>query len=221
MDQSPPTTVHLDTGNKILIQADTAFGHVTRTGEVVDVGNYAFRVKCDEPLTTDELEPGQRIRISLTDRQNILPVETQYVRVLDDNPHIVILRLPSSQWRKNRRTFFRGEIHVNAILIKSEGERLKGYTDNISGGGALLRLDVELSIGDELECILVIPKQEKIGVRVRVVWANHQMSPKAYGIKFINIKSRAQNRICRMVMVQEFEQRRATIRELNERNAIR
>ncbi len=219
---SVPDT-RLEFGRKVLVQADTPMGSVRISGRVTDVGSHSFRIKCSSPIPKDDLHPGQTLTISLVDKKGVLPVTTGFVRILDEDLHVMVMRLPSDDWRQNRRAFFRGEIALPAVILRSDRTRLQGMTSNISGGGALVVLNAPLKMGEEFHLTIQITKKETIGARAQVVWSmfDEEQGVGHYGINFMDIKPRDENRICRLVLVNEFEKRRSEIRDISDRGKKR
>ncbi len=210
-------------GRRLLIHADTSMGTVRTVGKVIQIGDYSFRMKCDTPLPTDYLEPGQSVTVSLIGNTQVLPVSTGFIRMLDDEPDVMVIKLPSSEWRENRRAFFRGEVSLPITIVRGDGSRLEGVTGDISGGGSMIIMTSKLENGDEVSFITDIPDAGVVRLRARIVWANfdEQAGKGHYGLEFIEINRRDQNTICRFVMVKEFERRRQVMSEINRRSEIR
>lgn len=214
--------INLETGTRVFLQIDTDIGHFSSSGVVISMGSHAFRIRCDVPLPAEELETNQEVKLSLAKKKDMLPVGTRFLRVADDDPHTVVLQTPEGGWRRNRRSYFRAEIEMPVLIIRPDEPRIEGTTVNVSGGGALVASAAPLRARDEFQIIVKIPKQEPVGARGRVVWARYdEESGGLYGVKFIDINRRDQNRICRMVQVHEFEQRRSELKELTTRNVVR
>ncbi len=217
MGHSSVLFIELEFGRKLIIQADTPKGPINMRGEVVYVGSHHFRVKCDTPFPTGYLDPDHEVRLVLASQPGMLPVTTNFIRIVDKKPRIVILSLPSGSWQRNRRAFFRGEVEVSVILIKNDGTRVHGKTMNLSGGGALIQVEEQLKVNEEIDMEISFSDQEKASARVKVIRIDHANDCDELGVKFIEISDRDQNHICKIVLVSEFENRRAEIRELTGR----
>jgi hypothetical protein len=76
MDEKNVTVIDLQEGRKVLVQADTPMGFVAVRGEVSYVGNHHFRVQCTKPLRPGLLEPNQKVKITLVEKEDVLPVTT-------------------------------------------------------------------------------------------------------------------------------------------------
>ncbi len=217
MDDLGVQIIQLETGQKVLVQAETSMGPVNSQGEVIYVGGHHFRIRCKSSNIQNNLVPDQDVRVSLSDKSGLLPVVTQFIRSLDKDPRILILKLPSGKWRQNRRAFFRGDLETNITIFRSDGTRVQGRTVNLSGGGALITIDTPLKLHEEIQIMVEFNKKESVGSRARVVRMSESKTSEEFGIKFVGISNRDQNYICRLVLVDEFENRRAEIRELTGR----
>ncbi len=221
MDETKLEIIQLEAGLKVALQAETKLGVVNARGEVIYVGSHHFRVRCTRSLPEDDLEPNQEVRISLANRPGMLPVTTHFIRILDSDNRIAILRLPSGNWQQNRRAFFRGDVETKVVVLRGDGTRVEGMTHNLSGGGALIRVDAPLGMRESIQVILEFHGRESVGAKARVVRVVELGDLQLFGIQFTDISTREQNNICRMVLVGEFEARRAEMRELTGRSGIR
>ena len=206
----------LETGRRIIIQADTPRGHYTLKGEVVYVSNHHFRVSADTRAPNGVFSPNQEVRISLEGKTDILPIMTRFIRFTDDSSRVAILAIPEGTWKKNRRAFFRGTIEANVTIIRKSGSIDKGRAVDISGGGLLVETQVALMPREEFDIVIYFSESDQVCATVRVVRKTEADDHIRYGVKFLSIHRRDQDRICRMVIVQEFEKRRTEIKELNE-----
>ena len=221
MDEKTTQFLELNVGRKVAVAADTSMGPVSTRGEVTYVGSHHFRVRCKPKIPENYLVVNQEIRVSVTEQSGVLPLTTQFVRILEKDPRIVILRLPDGAWQRNRRAFFRGEIELDVILIRKDGTRLEGKTVNLSGGGALLNTDVPLQLNEEIHVAIRLSDSEEIEAQAKVVRSNKTSEGDEFGIHFFRITNRNQNYICRIVLVDEFENRRAELRDLTGRSGNR
>ncbi|MCP4604988.1 MAG: PilZ domain-containing protein [Proteobacteria bacterium] len=221
MNEPNVLIIQLETGQKVLVQAETPVGPLSARGEVIYVGSHHFRVQCRTPLAQDDFRPGQELKVSLAEKSGMLPVTTHFIRILENNPRILILKLPSGKWQQNRRDFFRGTVEAKITIFRSNGTKISGKTINMSGGGALIETDVPLEMNEEIQIAVEFSGGESVGSRARVVRTSESQSGEETGIKFMDISNRDQNYICRLVLVDEFENRRAEIRELTGRTVTR
>lgn len=214
----------LEPGVAVFIHADTERGRLRRRGEVVFVGDHHFRMRCDPPIARHELEAGQRIDVRLSSDAETLPLSTKFIRVSDDNPAEIAIILPAGGWRRNRRAYVRAAIAAAVSIYKGDGNVLSGVTENLSGGGALVALDtcVELQVGEDVRMSLTLTGCEDAFLsRVRVRWIAAAEHGTRIGVQFLDLGERERNRLCRMVLVKEFESRRAELKALSARSGSR
>jgi len=107
MTEANATVIDLREGRKSLSK-QTPNGFVALRGEVSYVGNHHFRVLCGKPLRLGTLEPSQKVKITLVEEKDILPVTTYFVRALEKDQRTLIFKMPTDNWQQNRRAFFRG-----------------------------------------------------------------------------------------------------------------
>ena len=215
-EQTDSFLFELQQGLRVNIQADTARGHFSVRGEVIYVSNHHFRVACDTRVPAKTLKPKQEVRIFIEGRSGISPITAGFIRFLEEGSHVLILSLPSGSLYRNRRAFFRGEIEIPVALKRKNGDIVHGTAKNISGGGLLVSLEKPLQKNEEIEADILLSETEVISAHARVVRVVENDEGTDHGFKFTDIRRRDQDRICRIVIVQEFENRRAEIRELNE-----
>ncbi|MDJ0765161.1 MAG: PilZ domain-containing protein [Myxococcota bacterium] len=221
MSKTRKHIIALENGQNLQIQLDTQAGSMNTRGKVIYVGSHHFRVRCKSRLPVRRLEPNQDVKISLTERKGVLPITTRFVRVLEKDPRVVILRLPTGEWQRNRRAFFRGEMVRDITVLRRDGSRIHGKTINVSGGGALIHIGKPLNIREEVQIAILFDNKETVTVRARVIRLNESPEMDKFGIKFVDITNRDRNYICRLVLVGELEGRRAELRELTGRTAPR
>ena len=206
----------LQEGLRVSVQADTARGHFSTRGEVIYVSNHHFRVACDIRVPENALKPKQEMRLFIEGKGGGSPILSSFIRVQEEGSHVLILGLPSGSLHRNRRAFFRGELEVPVALKRKSGDIFHGTAKNISGGGLLVTLNQPLQKNEELEADILFSEQDVITAHVRAVRIVEHEDGTDHGFKFTDIRRRDQDRICRIVIVREFESRRAEIRELNE-----
>ncbi|MCP4679414.1 MAG: PilZ domain-containing protein [Deltaproteobacteria bacterium] len=219
MEESKTEVIQLETGLKVQVQTDTLIGSVSSRGEVIYVGSHHFRVRCRKVIYEEDLEPNQEMKITLANRKGMLPIVSRFIRVYDKDPRVLILKLPSGDWQQNRRAFYRGDMTTDVVVLRNNGTRAHGKTINLSGGGALVQIDSALKMGEEVQIVLKFATSDSIGTKARVVRVSELKDGEYYGVMFMDISTRDQNHICRLVLVDEFEARRAEIRELSNRTA--
>jgi c-di-GMP-binding flagellar brake protein YcgR len=178
-------------------------------------------VECEDPVPPDVLQLGHEVRMTLVDQPGVLPLVTRLVRVTPGPEALFVLQIPAGTWLTNRRAFFRAEFAVPVVLVRADAPVAAGHTLNVSGGGALLETEAFLEIREEFQLVLHF-EQDSLGCKARVMWARYtEEEPSIYGVMFVDIPRRDQNRLCRMVQCKEFEMRRNEIKELSGRNAGR
>lgn len=185
-------------------------------GEIIYVSNHHFRVSVDSRVPKGALLPKQDVRISVEGKRDIVPIVTRFIRFLDESERVLVLSIPEGTWKKNRRAFFRGAIEARVTIVREDNTHAEATAVNISGGGILIQTKTTLNKNEEIGVIIDFPEEDQIVARVRVMRIDTHESGTQYGVKFLQIRRRDQDRICRMVIVQEFETRRNEIRELNE-----
>ena len=213
---SIPPVFDVEIGRRIVVNSDSTRGHFTVHGEVIYVSNHHFRVSVDTRVPKGALVAKQDVRISIEGKRDIVPVVTRFIRFLDESERVLVLGIPEGSWKKNRRAFFRGNIDAHVTIVREDNSRAKATAVNISGGGVLIQTTTTLKKNEEIGIIMDFDDADRIAARVRVVRIDTHDEEIRYGVKFLQIRRRDQDRICRMVIVQEFETRRNEIRELNE-----
>ncbi len=183
---------------------------------MIYVSNHHFRTSVDNRVPKGALLPNQDIRITIDGKKDIVPVTTRFIRFSDENERVLILAIPEGTWKKNRRAFFRGKTDARVTLIRKDNTHSEGTAINISGGGLLIQTQATLTQNEEIGVVINFAENDQIVTKVRVVRIETSDSEIRYGVNFLQIRRRDQDRICRMVIVQEFEARRNEIRELNE-----
>jgi len=209
----------IETGGELFVQVQTADGRTRARGRIISVAKYHFRVKCESSFREDEIEPGQEVEIRRSDGSRVLPLSTRFIRFGESGTKEMVLSLPECRWRRNRRSFVRAPISMKVTLIRKDRPRIVGQTINISGSGALIETDIKLLIGEELRIAFEIAMDRvySVGAGARVKWESKGRDGLfKYGIQFLQIVGRDQNRICRMVLLAEFESRRVELREFSE-----
>lgn len=221
MSEEEPKYLNLVEGMRILLIVDIPNVHYTSRGVVTSVSTHSFRVECETTAPTGTLQLGQEVRITPLDEVDVLPLVTRIVRVTPGALPLFVLQIPTSSWLTNRRAFFRATLALPVVLIRTDAPVAAGHTLNLSGGGLLLEADVFLEIREEFQIVIQFD-EESIGCKARVMWARYEDgSPSLYGIMFTEIPRRDQNRLCRIVQLKEFEERRNEVKELTGRNADR
>lgn len=221
MDEANSVIFELHQGLRVMLQADTPRGHFTSNGEVTYVSNHHFRVSCDTRVPSNLLKPNHEIRMYIEGKTGTSPIVAKYIRPMDEGSHVLILSLPSGSIYRNRRAFFRGDVNAAVALKQKNGNIIHGEAKNISGGGLLISVEESLQKNEELEVDVLFSESEVISAKVRVMRIEKYEDHVDYGVKFLEIRRRDQDRICRMVIVREFEARRTEIKELNENTPVR
>ncbi|MDZ7923978.1 MAG: PilZ domain-containing protein [Marinagarivorans sp.] len=52
---------------------------------------------------------------------------------------------------EEKRDFIRMNVNCDAIITTTDGQKKQGYCSNLSGGGALLKLDQALDVNESIE----------------------------------------------------------------------
>jgi c-di-GMP-binding flagellar brake protein YcgR len=207
----------LKQGLRVTIQTDNAKGHFSSRGEITSMSTHHFRVTCAIRVPPSAFKPNQTVRIFMEDIGDVFPISVRFIRFQEEGSNVLILSLPSGSMYRNRRAFFRGEIELKVTFKRKKGELIQGRAVNISGGGLLVSVEQSLRKHEELEALIYFSETEIVAAKVRVVRSEDLEEEIRYGVQFTEIARRDQDRICRMVIVQEFETRRAEMRELLDR----
>jgi c-di-GMP-binding flagellar brake protein YcgR len=215
----------LTLGRSLIITATTHQGHVQLNAKITSLGGLHFKIETERPVSRDLLVPQQPLKIRLLgENQSTLPITCRFLRMGAKRSTEMILSFPEGEWVTNRRAFVRAQIKMPVTITRHSGQRIEGTTIDISGGGALCRLNSDLNPGELVFLKLgPIPDTDEVlefdSKMVRTVPMNvnrHNNSEPftAYAFKFIKVSTRAQNRVCKLVIVEQFEQRRAELREV-------
>ncbi|MCU0664110.1 MAG: PilZ domain-containing protein [Myxococcota bacterium] len=213
--------VNIAAGMNVLLLVDIpAFRYASR-GSVTSVSAHSFRVECEQPIPPDTCQPGQEARMTLVDEPDVLPLMTRIVRVTPGASPLFVLQIPTGAWQTNRRAFFRAELALPAVVVRADAPVVAARTLNLSGGGAALETEAFLEIREEFQLVVHI-EEERVGCKAKVMWARYsEGEPSLYGVMFLDLSRRDQNRLCRRVQLKEFEERRSEIKELTGRNGGR
>ncbi|MBN2718687.1 MAG: PilZ domain-containing protein [Deltaproteobacteria bacterium] len=211
-------------GRSLLISSTTQTGHVQFNAEISSIGGHHFKVRAARPVPRNLLIPQQPLKIRLLgDSKSTLPLTCRFLRVDDKRPQELILSFPEGEWITNRRAFVRAQITLPVTVVRHSGQRIEGETIDVSGGGCLTRLKDNLSTGEMVFLKLgPLPDTEETlefdakmvrTVEMNVNRRNGSEMYIAFAFKFVKAPTRAQNKVCKMVIVEQFEQRRAELRE--------
>ncbi len=210
-------TFALRQGLRVTVQTENARGRFSSRGEIIALSSHHFRVVCESRVPPSAFNPKQSVRVFLEDSGDVFPVSVKFIRLQEEGSNVLILSLPSGSLYRNRRAFFRGEVELNITFRRKKGELIQGRAINISGGGLLVIVEQSLRKHEELEATIHFSEKEVVTAKVRVVRSEEHEEEIRYGVQFTEIKRRDQDRICRMVIVREFENRRAEMKEIMER----
>lgn len=211
-------------GRSLLLSTTTPSGHIQLSAEITSLGGHHFKVRADTSIPQTLFAPQQQLKIRLMgDGQSTLPLSCRFLRVDPKKPKEIVLSFPEGEWITNRRAFVRAAIQMPVSIIRNSGQQISGETIDVSGGGVLTKLNADLNQGEMITLHLgPIPDSEDILqfdakvarlVQLNVNRRNDSPSFTAYALKFVKAPTRAQNRICKLVIVNQFEQRRAELRE--------
>jgi c-di-GMP-binding flagellar brake protein YcgR len=207
----------------LVIAANTDHGHVQINGQVASLGGHHFRIQTEKNVSPRLFAPQQKVKVRLMGQASTLPMTCRFLRVDKNKPNQIVLSMPEGEWITNRRAFARAPIELEFKAVRNNGEELYGTTTDISGGGVLLCFENDVSIpaGEEVELHLyqrVGQRTDTLKFVARMVREQMMGENRNFGMKFVNARSREQNRLCKMVIVEQFEQRRQELREISGRN---
>lgn len=212
-------------GRKLLISATTPNGHIQLNASVTSLGGRHFKVRAEHPIPTTLFIPQQQLKIRLLGgSRSTLPLQCRFLRVDEKKPREMVLSIPDGEWITNRRAFVRATMKIPVRITRFSGQVFTGHTIDISGGGALLHLDDKLANSERITIVLgplessnneTLELEAKVARFVEIT--PNRKRPKevfsATAIRFTKAPTRAQNKICKLVIVSQFEQRRAELRE--------
>lgn len=215
----------LSIGRELLISTTSLGGHVQLNATISSLGGHHFKVRTQTPVSPQTFSPQQAIKVRLLGgSHSTLPLNCRFLRVDPKKATELVLSIPEGEWITNRRAFVRASINIPVAVLRHSGQKLKGKTLDISGGGTLIRLPEKLNPGEMVE--ITLGPAEETAQEVLIFSAkvarlvefggnrrNGSEPFTAYALKFIKAPTRAQNKVCKMVIVNQFEQRRAELRE--------
>ena len=216
---------HLKIGRALLISSSTPDGHIQLNAEITSIGGHHFKVRSQKPIPRNILVPQQPLKIRLLgDSKSTLPMNCRFLRVDAKRPRELVLSFPEGEWVTNRRAFVRAQIKLPVTIIRHSGQRIEGETIDISGGGVLTRLKGKISAGEmvflhlgplaDTDEILEFDAKMVRTVQMNANARNNTESFVAFAFKYVKAPTRAQNKVCKMVIVEQFEERRQELREL-------
>ncbi|MBN2525472.1 MAG: PilZ domain-containing protein [Deltaproteobacteria bacterium] len=216
----------LSIGRPLLISATTSDGRMIQFGaEISSLGGHHFKVRTNRPIPPTLLASQQIVKIRLQGKgQSTLPLSCRFLRIDEQKARELVLSFPEGNWVTNRRAFVRAPIKVKVVITRHSGQRLEGETIDVSGGGVLTTLNgalnpretVLLKLGPlpDTQEVLEFDARLVRAVQMNVNRRNNSEPFTAYAMKFVKVAARAQNRICKMVIVNQFEERRAELRDI-------
>lgn len=121
------------------------------------------------------------------------------------------LEAPRRVERVQRRHWVRLDVSLPVWLARVDApeEERSGRTRDLSGGGVRLRCDEPLKPGDLVALRILFPGGWEVAARGRVVRAEQGTDAQPeYGIQFIDIDPRAQDRIAGFILAEQARRRR-------------
>jgi len=221
MEGSRILEMELAIGRPLTISAKTARGRVRLKAKVSYLGRHHFKVRLDKSLRKKVLINGQEINIRLLGDKKSLPLDSRYLRGNDVETIELVLAIPGGEWITNRRNFVRVSMELLVVLTRRSDEKIQGKTLNISGGGLLAVFDKRLMLGEDVTVAIEIPDRpgEEVTFLGKVVRQIEYLNKdNVFGIQFKRVERRAQNKVCKMVIVRQFEDRRAELKLLTSRS---
>ncbi|MBN2344228.1 MAG: PilZ domain-containing protein [Deltaproteobacteria bacterium] len=225
MTESNILEEQLAIGRELLISSAAPGDHLQVNASITSLGGHHFKVKAAVPVPPQLFTPQQPLKIRLKGgSRSTLPLNCRFLRIDPKKPREMVLTIPEGEWITNRRAFVRAEIKMPILVLRHSGQKLTGETIDISGGGTLVKLPSPLPPGEAVE-ITLGPSEETAGealtfeakvarlVEIRGNRKNGGEPFTATAFKFIQAPTRAQNKVCKMVIVNQFEQRRQELRE--------
>jgi len=194
---------------QVRIQSDA--GVILTQGSVTTIGRNHFKVLCDRKFDEHYFNPDQESEVRPAEDLRTLPLATRLVRFSRNNPSELVVKLPSGDWKQNNRSFVRVPAKLKAVIIRSDDTVETGTTVNISGSGALIETTSDIPIGNKFRLVLELPDGESPPIEAEAISRRLAMkTPEKFqvGVEFLQIAQRDQDRVCRLVLVIEFERRR-------------
>jgi c-di-GMP-binding flagellar brake protein YcgR len=221
---SSPTPNAIEVGKSLIVSVKTVNGHLALHCDVVYVSNHHFRVRCRAPLPGRTLFPGQEARIRPAENDTAIAMPCKYLRGNEETASEIVLSIPAGEWRSNRRAFVRVALELPVTLTRGEDEPVAGKTLDLSGGGALVQLDRRaFAVGETVRFEMRMPAEQDgalVQFDARVV-RDDPRGQAMYGLLFLKARTRDHNLVCKAVIVKQFEDRRAELREVSERSENR
>ena len=142
---------------------------------------------------------GQQINIIFyRDEKGIYSFLGEVVQKLNIRFPIYIIKPLSFREKIQRRFYYRLQVLTKvAIRRLKEDSWLEGLTKDLSGGGLKLIVNQAFKIGEKVECIIILDKNEEVNVAGEIVRSVRDIVTNEYeiGIRYVDISEKTRNDI--------------------------
>ncbi len=114
-------------------------------------------------------------------------------KITENHLKLLVISFPDEIFRIEKREFFRVEVNVPSVLLYEEQE-IKCLIVDISGGGVLIRTDVELKTGGIVK-IFIATVESNLEIRIVRRIKTDDARRFEYGAKFVHIKEKLRDKI--------------------------
>ena len=142
---------------------------------------------------------GQQINIIFyRDEKGIYSFLGEVVQKLNIKFPIYMIKPLSFREKIQRRFYYRLQVLTKvAIRRLKEDSWLEGLTKDLSGGGLKLIVNQAFKIGEKVECIIILDKNEEVNVAGEIVRSVRDIVTNEYeiGIRYVDISEKTRNDI--------------------------
>lgn len=154
---------------------------------------------------------GQQINIIFyRDEKGIYSFLGEVVQKLNIRFPIYIIKPLSFREKIQRRFYYRLQVLTKvAIRRLKEDSWLEGLTKDLSGGGLKLIVNQAFKIGEKVECIIILDKNQEVNVVGEIVRSVRDIVTNEYevGIRYVDISEKTRNDIIAFIFKKQRELR--------------
>lgn len=154
---------------------------------------------------------GQQINIIFyRDEKGIYSFLGEVVQKLNIKFPIYMIKPLSFREKIQRRFYYRLQVLTKvAIRRLKEDSWLEGLTKDLSGGGLKLIVNQAFKIGEKVECIIILDKNEEVNVAGEIVRSVRDIVTNEYeiGIRYVDISEKTRNDIIAFIFKKQRELR--------------
>jgi len=165
------------------------------------------------------LRPGRRVSLEFRDDRAMYRMVSEIVAVKDGPVPLLGIAADGEVERLQRREYYRLPVSV-PVEARPEGEEeaqwMTGHTLDLSAGGMLLSIRLDVQEGDRLELRVYLGQEEMVPAVAEVVRRESLAGPelprrvprRRFGLKFVEIDMRDRDRIVRFIFREQGRLRR-------------